>query len=101
MMRFELPSFAVGHSNIQFLSLRGDYYMPMTKEEAGRVKNTSIEAAVRINMGQVTADLEQVQIRGNVKVLEYVSEVLLLVDDTFLTFTTDTHARPFNGVFDA
>jgi len=46
-------------------------------------------------------DIDQIEVSANVKVLEYITQVTLIMDDDSLTFTTSQNARPFNGIFEA
>ena len=46
-------------------------------------------------------DIDQIEITGNVKILEYLSQARLIMDDDSLTLTTYSGAKPFNGIFEA
>ena len=80
--------------------------MPMmTKEEEGRVdKNRGVDVSVNVHFGEENAqlvDIQQIRIMSNIRVLEYMTLAELLIDDDYLVFSTDSKAKPFNGVFEA
>ncbi|CDW82432.1 UNKNOWN [Stylonychia lemnae] len=101
-IKFQLPSFTVGHQNVQILSFQ-DFYVAMTSEEEKRVSKNPIQVSVQIDIDSESsiADIEQIQMIGNVKVLDFMTQAQLVVDDNQLSFTTNNEALPFNGVFQA
>ncbi len=76
--------------------------MPLTKEEEARVKQGPIQVSAVINVdAKAIPDINQISINANARVLDYITEVNLVMDNDAFTFTTAPTARPFNGVFEA
>eukprot|EP00347_Sterkiella_histriomuscorum_P023029 403336229 len=101
-IKFELPSFTVGHQNIQIISFQ-DFYIPISKEEEQRVTREPIQISVNLDIDSehFVSDIEQISIQANVKALDYLTQAQLVVDNDELSFSTNSLAYPFTGIFPA